>query len=514
MKIAVFDIGTNSIHMLIVEIRDDLSFEILDHEKDTTRLGDGSFEKKRLAKTTMRRALEVLDRFAKLARKSGAKKTVAVATSAVREAKNSGEFLHMIERRTGIRVRVITGEEEARLIFMAARSSVETRGEKVLVVDIGGGSVELVLGDAKDTPFLASYKLGVARLTDRFISTDPPSKKELRALEEHVESELKKPSKRIRKIGFSMVIGTAGTMVALAAMTYQDKKKRPLQLFNHFELSRKDLLRVHEKLVRMPWKERLKLPGLEAKRADIIVAGSVLVTALMRLLKVKRITISDKGIREGIILDFIEKNRKGLKTRPGEEALSIRERSVRQLARRFAANEAHAEQVARLAVELFDRTVTLHRLGDRERDLLKYSSLLHDIGYSISFKKHHKHSHYLIVNSDLDGFSPEEVEIMGAVARHHRKPLGKKKEGHFVSRSGKYTIKVLSSLLRIADGLDRSHFSVIESMDCRVTPGSVVLTLHARRDAELEVWQAGARADLFEKVFKRKLVILAGSAKK
>ncbi len=505
MKIAVYDIGTNSIHLLIVEIRKDLSFEILDHEKDATRIGDGSFKKKKLSGAAMKRAFAVMDRFTKIAKKCGVRRTLAVATSAVREATNGAAFIEALRKRTGVKVRVISGREEGRLIFLAARSAVETRGEKALVIDIGGGSMELVLGDSQKHYFLESYRLGVARLTDLFIRNDPPSKKEIKRLEQHIESQIRFGIKAVRRQEFSMVIGTAGTMIALALVVHQSMKSRELQLINNFTLHREALEKFHKRLIRTSLKERLKIPGLEPKRADLLVAGSVLVTTLMRMLKMKRITISDKGIREGLVLDFIEKNKKNIKdAQPGT---GIREKSVRQLGRRCAYNEAHAEQVARLAEVLFDATARLHRLGERDKELLRYASLLHDIGHYVSFRKHHKHSYYLIVNSNLDGFSPEEIEIMGAAARSHRKPVTKTISGCFVGKEGRRTISVLGALLRIADGLDRSYTGVVKSMDCRLTPSALSLTLKVSQDAELEMWQAKERADLFEALFNRKLVL-------
>ncbi len=512
MKIAVFDIGTNSIHLLVVEIRDDRSFEILDHEKDTTRLGDGSFENLKLSKQAMRRAFDVLERFVKIAKRNGVTRTVAVATSAVREAKNRDEFLREVKRRTGLRVRVISGEEEARLVYLAAVSSVETRGQKAMAIDIGGGSLELILGDGIRTPYLGCFKLGVARLTDRFVKSDPPSKKDLRKLERHVKEELAKTAKKLRKSGYSMVIGTAGTMISLASMVFQAEKRRPLQLVNHFELTRKGLERVHRKLLRTTLKDRLKFPGLEPKRADLIVAGSALVLALMNLLKVKKITISDKGIREGIILDYVEKLRRPAAGK--DSGMGIREKSVRQLARRCASNEPHADHVAKLADRLFEETRPLHRLGDREREILRHAALLHDIGHYVSFRKHHKHTHYLIVNSDLDGFEPEEVEMIGLTARYHRKSAGDADQIQSLSRDAKDAALALGAILRVADGLDRTHSGVIESLECRLSPGAAVVTVRARRDAELELWAAAERSDLFERVFKRRLTVQLGKVRR
>ena len=511
MKIAVFDIGTNSIHMLVVEIRRDFSFEVVDHEKDTTRLGDGSFETGVLSKEKMDRALSVIDRFARIARSSGVRRIVAAATSAVREAKNGGEFVDRLLEKTGIKVQVVTGEEEGRLIFLAATSSVNTKGKNALVVDIGGGSVELVLGNKKEILFNKSFKLGVARLTDHFIRRDPPSPKELKRLRTFLRRELGPAVRRIRRLGFSKMIGTSGTVINLASMVLYDEKHSPLHFVNHFRLRQNRLEAIYQKLLETNLEERRRIPSLDPKRADLIIAGAVLLGTLMRLLKAREITLSDKAIREGIVLDFIRKNEKRIKGE--EENPDIRERSVLQLARRSAFDENHSRRVAELALRIFDGTRRLHRLGKKERELLYFACLLHDIGYCVSFNKHHKHTYYLIVNNDLDGFDSEEIEMMGAVARYHRKRLPKPDDPHFrkVGLKNIRALKVLSAILRVADGLDRTHFSVVQSVDCRIRPRALTILVKARQDAELELWQANQRKELMEKVFRRKVEIRLAS---
>lgn len=500
MKIAVYDIGTNSVHLLIVEVHKDLSFEIQGHEKDTTRLGDGSFETGELSAEAMKKGCDVIERFAKIAERAGVRRSIAVATSAVREARNGGRFIEEVWKRTGLKVNVITGEEEARLIGLAARSGTELDGKKALVIDIGGGSVELILGDDRSNDLLESHKLGVARLSDRFIREDPPSKKSLRRLEGYIEKKLRKPLKRIRKAGCTTVLGTAGTMINLACMAYYDAHGDALERVNLSRLRLKDLERLHAKLARMTLRERVRVPELDPKRADLIVAGSALVRVLMRLLRIPSITISDKGIREGVVLDYIEKNKK--KLRGNGEALGLRERSVRQLARRLDADGPHGDRVADLAGQIFDATRRLHRLGPEEREALRYAALLHDVGHSISFRKHHKHSYYLIVNSDLDGFTHEEVKTLAGLARLHRKPISAKKARQ-LSADPKDPVPALAALLRIADGLDRSHFGVVKSVDCSIRPGRVIFKLSTDKDAELEMWQAKERSDLFEHLFGR-----------
>ena len=308
MNIAVFDIGTNSIHMLIAEIRPDLSFKILGHEKDTTRLGDGSFERRRLRKKSMSRAWNVIEHFYEAAKKYHVSRMIGVATSAVRDAKNGKAFIREVYRRTGMHVRIVSGDEEGRLIELAARSNMPVQGKKTLVVDIGGGSMELIVGDGKKHYFLKSFPLGVARLTDHFLRKDPPSAKQLRKLEKYVEKKLLRAVKKIKKLTVANVIGTAGTLINLGSMVYESESSKHLKLVHHYVLERKSLEKIHDRIIRLPLKQRLNFPGLDARRADIILAGSVLVRSLMRLLRIDRITISKLGIREGLLLDYIAKN--------------------------------------------------------------------------------------------------------------------------------------------------------------------------------------------------------------
>ncbi len=308
MKIAVFDIGTNSIHMLAVDIKSDGSFEVLTHQRDTTRLGDGSFKSKRLQASAMNRAIEVIESFRKIAKRYQVKATVAVATSAVRDAKNGGVFVETIRKRTGIKVEVVTGEEEARLIFLAAIHNMPRKNKRTLVVDIGGGSVELILGNDKNVYFMDSFRLGVTRLTDRFISHDPPLKKEIRRIKIHIRKKLGRAAKKIKKIGFSEIVGTSGTMINLGSLVHEKKYKTPLRRVNLFHADVTTFEKVYHELLESDWRGRIKMRGLDPKRLDIIIAGAVFVKTLLKMLGAHSLTLSSSGIREGIILDFINKN--------------------------------------------------------------------------------------------------------------------------------------------------------------------------------------------------------------
>jgi len=309
----VFDIGTNSIHMKIVRVYPNLSFEVLDHEKDMTRIGDGSFRSKKLSKRAMRRGLKVLTRFTRIARDEGVQKMIAVATSAVRDSKNGPQFVKWVRKKTGLRIRVISGREEGRLIFLGASSDPEAPRGKVLIIDIGGGSIEFILGDRRNIVYDESFPLGVARLTDRFLTKDPPSKDNLRNLEEHIEEKLSEALEFFSRKKYSMLVGTAGTMINLASIIYEAREGRELRLRGTFELRKKEFMKFHAKMIRMSGKRLRKLPGLDRKRSSFMIAGSVLVSLLMKRLKEDRIFISDKGIREGMILDFMMKSLMKLK---------------------------------------------------------------------------------------------------------------------------------------------------------------------------------------------------------
>lgn len=314
MRIAIFDIGTNSIHMKIVQVYDNLSFEVLEHEKDMTRIGKGSFKSGKLTKESMKRALRVLDHFADIAKKNGVTKKIAVATSAVRDAKNGKDFVRQIYKKTGIKVRVISGEEEARLIFLGASSGMDlVNDRRVLAIDIGGGSAEIVLGNSHKLDYEESFQLGVARLKDRFFKNDPPKKDEIHNLKSYIQGKFLDEVEKVRKHRYSIVIGTGGTLINLASLVYERREGRRLKLRGYFELRKKDLSKLNDKLIHLSSKKINKMPGIDKKRADIITVGGILTEAFLSLFKAERILVADKGIREGMILNFMLK--KALKRR-------------------------------------------------------------------------------------------------------------------------------------------------------------------------------------------------------
>src|SRR5215831_18289544 len=498
MRIATIDIGTNSIHMIVVQVRPDLSFEVIDREKEMVRLGAGGLDGRALTPEAMHAALQVLSKFRRLADSHRVDEIIAVATSATREAENGSEFLQAIVAKTGIRARVISGTEEARMIHQAAVYGVGIAGDVAIVIDIGGGSVEITRGSGPSMDTGRSFKLGVIRLTERFIKSDPLTPRDERKLRRYIDGELGKYASQLARDGFDRVIGTSGTIQSLGAVALADRGWSSTTLRNR-RISAKQVRRAQKQLVARDIQERLRVPGLEPRRADLAVAGSILLDAILRRLGASEITLCDLSLREGLILDYIGRHRKEIAQ--ADRYPDVRRRSVFELAERCNYWPEHAQQVARLAVALFDQTRIVHGLTDREREWLEYAALLHDIGVHISYERHHKHSYYLIKNGDLRGFDPEEIEVIALVARYHRQATPKRRHEEYseFGRKRRLTIRTLAAILRLAESLDRSHSQPVSGLELHDRGDDGLLQLRTSGDAELELWAATRHAAAFER---------------
>jgi exopolyphosphatase / guanosine-5'-triphosphate,3'-diphosphate pyrophosphatase len=489
MRVAAIDIGTNSIHMIVVNVRPDLSFEVIDREKDMVRLGAGGLDGRALTPAAMAAALQTLTKFSRLAQSHKVDEIVATATSATREAKNGGDFVAEVGRQTGIRVRVISGTEEARLIHLAAGYGVDVGGTSAVVIDIGGGSVEVTLGTATQLTYGKSFKTGVIRLTERFVKSDPLSGQHERRLVKHLNREMGGYLDLIARSGFDRVIGTSGTILSLGALALTEAGEPPGELRNR-RVAAKALRRVRKQLVAADIEERLHMAGLDPRRADLSVAGSVLLDTILRGLGAEDLTLCDLALREGLVLDYIHRNRARIKK--VERYPDVRRRSIVELGERCGYWSEHAQQVARLALSIFDQTRSVHGLGDREREWLEYAALLHDVGVHISYDRHHRHSYYLIKNGDLRGFDPREIEVIALVARYHRQATPKKSHDGYGDLNGtlRNTVRVLSAIVRLAEGLDRSHAQALAGIDLFPRGDDYLARLRANGDAELELWAA------------------------
>jgi exopolyphosphatase/guanosine-5'-triphosphate,3'-diphosphate pyrophosphatase len=512
MRIAAIDVGTNSIHMIVCRLRPDRSFEVIDREKDMIRLGTSALEGRALPEASIAAALQTLSRFRRLADSHGVDEIIATATSAVREAVNGGDLIAAVHRDIGIRVRVISGTEEARLIHLAAVYAVDVARKRVVVIDIGGGSTEITLGTAFRLQSAKSFKLGVIRLTERFVRSDPLSGRDERKLERHIRRETSAFLRQIRRRGFDRVIGTSGTILSLGALA--SRAPHRTDDVRNVRVSAKDLARLRDRLTAVPLESRLKMPGLDPSRADLSVAGAVLIDTLLDELKATEMTLCDFALREGLVLDYIQRN--AAQIRKVDRYPEVRRRSVIELAERCNYHPAHAAQVARLALALFDATRSRHKLGAREREWLEYGALLHDIGVHISYERHHRHSYYLVKHGGLRGFDPEEIEVIGLVARYHRQSTPRKAHDGFgeLGREARRIVRLLSAFVRLAEGLDRSHAQVIQRLDSRGDDAGLRIRLHAKGDPELELWAADRHASALAAFFDTTIRFeLAGAAR-
>ena len=501
------DLGSNSFHLLIADARPDGTFEPLVRDKEMLRLGTTVARTGEVGDEAAAGAVETVARFKALADSMGADEVVACATAALREARDSLAVVDRIEEATGVKVRVISGKEEARLIFDAIRTSVVIDPAPALGMDLGGGSLELMVGDATGLSWSASLKLGVARLTAALVKGDPPTGSDRKRVVEAVTSMVTHPLlPRISSAGTKFAIGSSGTLRTLIGLC-EAQHGRPIpSSVNQLSVSLDDLEVLSKNLLSMTSAERAALPGVEARRADLLPAGALVATTVMKMAGLEKLVGCEWALREGMVLDAI---RHHSRADWDPDPRAMRRESVLDLCRRSGFNEVHARKVARIAAELFDGTAELHALGEREKELLEHAALLHDIGEHVSLDGHERHTAYLIENGRLRGFSPYEVGVLTSLGRFHKRGTPKTSFEPYARFSGdeRRTVNKLVALLQVADGLDRSHGGPVKDVSVKARPGVVEVTVDADDDIDLEVWGLRRKRELFERVFDCKLEV-------
>ncbi len=507
-KIAAIDIGTNSFHLIIVEIKKNGNFKIIDREKEVIRLGKGNKgDIKKISEDAIIRASDTIKRFKGIADSHNAE-VHAVATSAVREAFNKNEFIERIKMETGVETEVISGEEEARLIYLGILKAVPVYDKRTLCIDIGGGSTELMIGYKGKILYSASIKLGAVRLTQMFFPDYKITESRLDNCLKWIKGELFNILKKINDIGFEIAVGSSGTIMSIGFMVLTQKSKDvdDSAILNNFEFSNDKLEKVVKKVFQnKTLVERQLIRGLDEKRADIIPAGILILKTIFEQLKLKNILVSGYALREGLIIDTIQK------ISPSGESPNlhdIRFESVNQLADSCNYDKIHCQHVAKLALHLFDQLKELHHLNDVYHEYLDAAARLHDIGYHISRNQHHHHSFYIINHSDLLGFNQKEIKIIANIARYHRKSHPKSIHKDFDSLPGEAQeiVKKLASILRIADSLDRTHSDRIKLIEAELEDKIVKLNVFYKgKLPEIEIWNFNRRKKMFEEVFNRKI---------
>jgi len=501
--LAAIDIGTNSFHMVIVKFETGKSaFKVIDRVKESVRLGSGSADMKYLSQDAINRGIETLRRFKQIA--DAYKAPVrAIATSAVREALNQMEFIRRVKAELEIKVEVASGYEEARLIYLGILQALPVHNTSIMMMDIGGGSTEFLVGKKREIQYDNSLKLGAIRVTQRFFPEQELTDKRLKQCREYVNGTLLPVIREVKKRKYSVAIGSSGTILSIAKIIRMRRGDLEESSLNGFSFSAKELYAVVDDLCSATTvKQRLKIAGLDPARADIIIGGALILEQSFRSLGLKRMTVSEFALREGIILDTIEKQFRGKDFHAFD---NIRYTSVMELAETFKYEKEHSHHVAALSVRIFDLTQPLHGLSRMERDFLEAAAILHEIGIFISHSNHHRHSHYLIKNSELLGYTDNEKEIIANIARYHRKSHPKPKHETFalLSPEDQQLVLKLSGMLRIADGLDRTHSGMVRDVRARKTGKKILFHIRTGKgkNVEMDLWGAERKKGLFEDVF-------------
>jgi len=522
--LAAIDVGTNSIHMVVVQIQPSLpSFKIIATEKDMVRLGERCQLTGQLTEEAMARAIATLRRCRELATSLKAEDIIGVATSAVREAPNGREFLARVQEQTGLTIDLISGEEEARRIYLGVLSGLELNGKPHIIIDIGGGSTELILGDGHEPRYLSSTKVGAVRLTDLFVKSDPINDHDYSALRAYVRGMLDRAVEELRDYlqpdETPQLVGTSGTIESLMMLhTCLRLGSCPTSL-QGYELTLADLQHLLGKLRRLNVNQRCQLLGMSERRAEIIVAGAVILAEAMDMLGQSSLITCDRALREGIIVDWMLTH--GLIEDRLRYQSSVRQRSTYSMAQKFHVNLASSERVADFALTLFDHTQgTLHQWTDAERELLWAAAILHNAGHYVSHSAHHKHSYYLVRHGGLLGYTDGDIEVIANLCRYHRKSPPKKKHDnfrHLTGRRQRQLVEELSAILRIASALDRRQIGAVDHITCewRSPQRELILSVYASHPddrCELEIWSVNYKKDPFESQFGVTLTVEVVSA--
>lgn len=507
-NIAIIDLGTNTFHLLVIELSG-RSYRVLEKHKESVQLGRGGLGSGIMAPDAYKRGLSALQKFQKILHSRKVTHTLAYATSALRSASNGPQFVEEAFHKSGIRVRIINGYEEAVLIYEGVRHGVQLpAGQDCLFMDIGGGSVEFVVGDRRYPKLVRSLNLGGARLLEHLQPHDPMTADDIARAEQYLAEQLDPLLDEIASFGITQMVGssgsfeTLGTLVAGMRGQYLNSDS-----VNAYQFSVADYLRLHHSMLPLERKDRLALPGMDPVRVDMIGVGSLMVKYVVERLGIQSVLVSTFALKEGILFNFLAERHETPLHTPSE--VSVRSSAVLALAERYKYDPVHARQTVVLAHQLFDQLASLHHYGTEERELLEYAALLHDIGHFIDRSGHHKHSQYIVLNTPLPGFSSDELLLLSNLVRYHRKSMPSPEHLHFnlLYKEDKQKVMILGGILRIAVNLDRAHRALVQRVEVNPTGRKLEITAYAPEDIELEVVAARTATDMLQHALERKVDI-------
>ncbi len=515
--LAALDIGTNSFHLVVARAAAE-GFETLTREREVVRLGHGGGDMKQIEPDALERGITCLRRMRAIADSFGATLR-AVATSAVREAANAGTFRARARAEAGIDIEVISGAEEARLIHLGVLQAVPVFDRRLLLVDIGGGSTELLIGEKGETISSRSFKLGAVRLTDRFFPGGHATSRSVAACRDYVRGILAHFQREVDEHGFDVVVASSGTAEAVAHIAHAMTGTAPLHTYNCFQFSTADVQAVVRELARHRTPAtRIRVPGLEPDRADIAVAGALILETVATTFGIERITFSEAALRDGVLVDTWERLDGPSGAIAGTAATGLHHlrdvsrRSIRQLAERCDDDPGHSAHVSYLAGQLFDGLAPLHGLDATAREYLEAGAQLANVGLVVAHSKHHLHAYYVIRNSELAGLTDLEIEIVAQIARYHRKSEPKASHPEFAALGARdqALVRALAGILRVAIGLDRSHQQRVATVRPEIQSKRVLVLATPRpgADISLELYAANERKDLLESVLARRVELL------
>jgi exopolyphosphatase/guanosine-5'-triphosphate,3'-diphosphate pyrophosphatase len=503
-RYAAVDIGSNSIRMLAAELVPGSPLKTLASSRQVTRLGESVFRTGRISQGAMDLCSNVLAQMAEEYRNVGVVGVRALGTSALRDAGNQEEFLKRASDALQTTVEVISGQEEARLIHLGVQSRWPHPTQRLLIIDIGGGSAELILSENGRMSQAFSKPLGALRLKEVFLKKDPPDAKDLHRVEEYIQERIVDAVRRFGAAPYDRVIATSATAAALiCAVNRVPRAKR--ETADRLRASLAQVRKFYRDISTRDLDFRRKIPGIGPKRAEIIVPGVAMLLIALREFRLRNLYYSSAGLRDGIIADLAAR-------RVGRELSQLdaeQRRLMSEMARKYGVPMSHARKVAAIAHTLFDSLQSLHGLPPAYGKSLEAASYLHDSGHYVSDTRHHRHSYYLVANSDMPGFTERERHMIANLCRYHRKSTPNAAHAQFqaLDPESKRAVALLTPLLRLADALDRSNDQRVESVECSIKNGDVVVRLQSHSDVDLEEWAGERVADIFREAYGRQLVV-------